>query len=230
MAAQEHPGVTPDPTKFHEAVKAFRKRVPMSNDDWDQLQVDERRRGFTVSAVSQADLVQDVFDAIDSALIAGASFDDFKADIGGKLADAWGGEDSPRLEMIFRTAVLGAYSAGRQEIFDHPAVKEARPYRRFDAIEDDRLCDVCEECDGTVREADDPWWATHTPLLHPGDRCQVNALTPEEAEDEGVTESPTDLEPADGFGRPSSDEDWAPDLSRFSPSLREVLADRLRGD
>jgi len=228
MAAQEHPGVPPDPAKFNEAVKAFRKRVPMSNADWDQLAADERQRGFTVGAVAQADLVQDVFDALDRAIDAGSSFDDFKAEIGPKLADEWGGEDAPRVETIFRTNVLGAYSAGRQQILDAPAVKEARPYRRFDAIEDDRIDEDCDEFDGTVLPADDPWWASHTPLIHPNCRCQINGLTPDEAEEEGVTEEPSNAEAEDGFGKPYSDDDWDPDLSRFSPELREVLADRLR--
>lgn len=228
MAAQEHPGVAPDPTKFHEAVKAFRKRVPMSNEDYDQLQADERRRGFTVGAVSQADLVQDVFDAIDSALVAGTSFDDFKAEIGGKLADAWGGEDAPRVETIFRTNVLSAYSEGRHEIFSSPAVKETRPVWRFDAIEDDRIDEDCEAADGTVLPADDPWWSTHLPPLHFNCRCSFTALTPEEADEEGMTERAPEGEADEGFGNAPDDEEWAPDLSRFSPSLREVLADRLR--
>jgi SPP1 gp7 family putative phage head morphogenesis protein len=228
MSAQEHAGFTPDPAKFHEAVKAFRKRVPMSNADYDQLAADEKQRGFTVSAVAQANLVQDVFDAIDSAIDAGTSFEDFKADIGPKLADEWGGENAPAVETIFRTNILGAYSAGRHEIYSSPAVKEARPVWRFDAIEDDRIDEDCEDADGTVLPADDPWWSTHVPPLHFNCRCSFTALTPEEADDEGITEEAPEGEPDEGFGSPPADDDWAPDLSRFSPALREVLADRLR--
>jgi len=228
MPSREHPGISPDPEKFHEAIKAFRKRVPMSNADWDQLAADERQRAFTVGAVAQADLVQDVFDAIDRAVENGTSFDDFKGEIGDKLADAWGGQDAPRVETIFRTNMLGAYSAGRHEIYSSPAVKEARNTWRFDAIEDDRIDEDCEEADGTVLPADDPWWSTHLPPLHFNCRCSFTALTPEEAEDEGITEEPPESEADEGFGSPPADDDWEPDLSRFSPALRDVLSSRLR--
>jgi SPP1 gp7 family putative phage head morphogenesis protein len=532
-SAREHVGITADPLKFAEAVKAFRRRVPMSNKEWDRLEADERQRGFTVGAVAQADVVQDVFDAIGRAVEDGTTFEDFQAEIGGKLAESWGGEDAPRVEClpgdnlvsgaviraahrrryegriaevvtargrkftatpnhpmltrrgwvaagklregddligyrgkqdrgspghqdeeqpptsiaevfdalsssrviervhghrldfhgdgadgdvdvvsanrplmvgdfaplrkpleqlafpvtdlarprfcqrcghlivvtqrcgfcdrpvrstsalkafsdrlmarveimgdavrafsssvarqqfingqilalagwrapareeevarraqlasqaglldrsrhphetgrhrsrdlpeaqasevefdrvrsvrfgmfgghvfnlstahgyyalnglytgntIFRTNVLGAYTSGRHEIFSSPAVKEARPVWRFDAIEDDRIDDECAEADGTVLPADDPWWSTHLPPLHMNCRCNFTALTPEEADDEGMTEDPPEAEADEGFGSPPADDEWSPNLSRFSPELRAVLADRLR--
>ena len=52
------------------------------------------------------------------------------------------------------------------EILSHPEVRKARPYWRFDSAGDDRVTEICEALDGTIRPADDPFWHTHTPPLH----------------------------------------------------------------
>jgi SPP1 gp7 family putative phage head morphogenesis protein len=220
-------GVTDDPAKFDQAVRFLRRKVGISEDDWDELTEAEQQRAFKVAAVAQADLAQEVLDAITSAVEDGTTFEDFRDAVGEKLADAWGGEDSPRLEGIFRTNTMAAYNGGRYEAFNDPEVKEARPFWRFDAIEDDRIDDVCADSDGTVLASDDPWWTTHLPPLHPNCRCTFVALSDEEAQEAGLTPEPTEREAADGFGAPPASDDWDPDLSTYSDPIREALESRL---
>lgn len=220
-------GISDDPDKFKEAMAAFRRKVPLTDDEWDDLEDEERERAFKVANVAQADLVQEVFDALDDAIENGSTLADFQADVGAQLAEAWGGEDAPRLETLFRTNVLGAYNQGRYEIFSTPEAKEARPYWRFDAIEDDRTDDECIEADKTVLPADDPWWQVHIPPLHFNCRCTYVALSEDEAREEGVTDEPPKAEADDGFGGAPATDDWDADTSRFDDDLAAVLDRKL---
>lgn len=220
-----------DPDRFEEAIRAWRRRVPMTEDAWERLAEAEREFAFTVSGVTEAEMVQQVFDAIDRAVADGTTLETFKREVGAALEAAWGGADPYRVETTFRTNVLGAYNAGRHEIMTAPEVRRSRPYWRFDAVMDSRVSPICEELDGIVRPADDPFWRNHTPPLHHGCRSVLTPLTLEEAEDEGIDiRVAPDNAPSPGFGRAPVTEgtDWKPNLRRFDPEIREVLQERVR--
>jgi SPP1 gp7 family putative phage head morphogenesis protein len=222
---KKKPPPPPDPDRFDQAVEAWRRKVPMPEKDWRQLTLEERQHAFTVSGVAQARLVDDVYEALGRAIEEGSTLEDFQADVGDALEEAWGGEDSPRLEMLFRTGIMQSYNEGRQAVFDHPEVKKARPFRRYDGVGDARACDICDPLDGTVLPADDPFWQSHQPPLHPSCRCIVTALDPDEADDEGIDDGAPDAEdPADGFGVPV---DFEPDYESFSPAIAAALRDKL---
>jgi SPP1 gp7 family putative phage head morphogenesis protein len=229
MPKRPHGNIPADPKRFEEAIDAFRKRVPIRKDEWETLTRQEREYAFTVAEVAQADLVTDVYEAIDKAISAGTTLEEFKRDVGAKLEDAWGEPRAARVETIFRTNVLGAYNEGRHAILTAPAVKEARPYWRFDAVEDSRTSDICDELDGTILPADDPFWDSHTPPLHFQCRSVLTPLSEEEATDEGENDEAPDAEPDEGFGAaPSREgEDWEPDLSEYPEEIADELGDRL---
>lgn len=223
-------GITADPAKYEQAIHSLRRRVPMTREKWDALSAAEREFAFTVSNVAQADLVAETLEAVKKAMENGTTLADFKAEIGAQLEEAWGGPDPFRVETIFRTNVQSAYNAGRHEIISDPVVKEARPYWRFDAVEDDRITEVCEKADGTVLPADDPWWAEHTPPLHYNCRSQIVPLSVEEAERTGISERAPSAEPSDGFGLEPSDEggeDWSPNTREYPRAVAEILRERL---
>jgi SPP1 gp7 family putative phage head morphogenesis protein len=227
MAAPEPPA---DPDRFEEAIRAFRARVVMPDDEFENLLETERRKAFTVAAFTQARAVQEIADALERAIADGTTLEDFKADVGGKLAEAWGGDDAPRVEALFRTNVMQAYNDGRAEVLSDPEVKKARPYWRFDAVGDNRTSDICDALDGTVKPADDPYWRTHTPPMHPNCRSIITPLTPEEADEEGVTSGKPDTgdaAPAEGFGKPGANDNWEPDTSGLDPAIRRVFNERI---
>lgn len=224
------PDVTASPDRFEEAIHAFERRSPMVREEWDALKEDERQRAFTVSAVADADIVNDVWQAIDRALRDGTDFEQFKADTEERLYDAWVGEDSPRLETIFRTNMMDAYNGGREAVFTAPVVKEARPYSRFDAIDDDRTCPECEALNGITLPIDDPFWDGNSPPIHFCDRCVKTGVSQAEVEDDGgPDEAPEGQFADDGFGaRPSIHaSDWEPDFSRYPEPIREALRAKL---
>jgi len=221
--------VTDDPDAFEEAVRAFRRRVPMPDWKWDALTEAEREMAFKVSGVAQADLATDAWGAMDRAIKDGTTLADFKAQIGEKLEAAWGKKDPARLETIFRTNALGAYNAGRHEILNHPEVKKARPFWRFDAVMDSRTSEICQALDGVIRPADDPFWHAHTPPLHFNCRSVLVPLSEEEAKDEGVDDEAPDVDADEGFGRQPGlgGDDWEPDTKDYPEPIGELLEGKL---
>lgn len=221
--------VPPDPAEFDEAIEHFRQRVPMKRGEWDRLTAEAKERAFMVSEVAKADLVTEVYEAIDRAVSQGTTFADFVAEIGPKLEQHWGGEKPGRLETIFRTNVLEAYNAGRQEVFDEPAVKRTRPYLRFEGIDDDRQTDICQDHEGTILPADDAFWLTHSPPLHYQCRSITTALSEEEAVDEGITRRRPATKPMEGFGRKSttSGKDWVPEVEAYPAEIAAELVKRV---
>lgn len=219
-------GVTDDPARFEEAIAALRRRAPLADAEWKALEASERSRSFGVAAVTQAEIVQDLRDAIETAISGEQTFAEFEERALGIL-NASGQTTAATLENIFRTNTLSAYNAGRYEIFNDPVNREMRPYWRFEAILDDRTDADCEDCDGVILPADDPWWATHTPPLHFCCRCTFTALDPEEAAEEGVDDEGPDAEAGEGFGGAPTDDDWEPDSSRFDDDVAAVLDDKL---
>lgn len=219
-----------DPARFDEAVKKLRARVPMTRKEWDKLTEAEREKAFMVSEVASADMVAEVFAAIDKAVADGTDLATFKADIGGKLEEHWGGEKPGRLETIFRTNVLTAYNGGRHAVMSAPLVKELRPFWRFDGIDDDVQTEICFELMGTIARADDPWWEKHHPPLHYNCRSSPTPLSPEEAAEAGLDGPPPDVDPQAGFGTPPAEEgtDWEPETKEYPAEIRPELEKRLK--
>lgn len=232
MDAHDHPDVDADPLRFKEAIDAFLQRVPMTSDEYDDLEEAEKQFAFTVANVAQADLVAGVYDALKSAIEDGTPFEDFQAQVGPALADEWGGDDPTRLDTIFRTNVMDAYGDGRYQVMTAPAVKSARPYWRYNGIDGDgRTCEICEPRLNVILPADHPWWQRNYPILHCNCRDIADPLTEEEAQAEGITGSPPDdPAPAPGFGTPPAGAgggDWQPETADYPDGIGDVLDDRL---
>ena len=217
--------VSSDPVDFDEAIAALRKLVPVNDEAFELLTARAKRRAFKVAGVANLDVVQDIFDAIDDAIANGTDLDDFKETVGEALEAAWKGEvENPgwRLETIFRTNVQRSYAEGRYRQARDPDVLEDRPFWQFDAVIDNSTTDICEECNGTTLDADDPWWLEHQPPLHFNCRSTFITLTHEQALHAGLTDKPTDASSDDGFGVPppdDPDDDFEPDLSAYDSGL-----------
>jgi len=228
----DHGAIPADPVRFTEAINALRDKVPMTRALFDTLTEAEREFAFSVANVTQADLVTEVLEAMEIAVRDGITFEEFQAGpTAERLSEAWGGENPPRLETIFRTSVVGAYNEGRYRQMTAPTVKRLRNFWRYDAIEDSRLrdCPICSPCAGVILPSDHAWWQKHYPILHPSCRCVATPLTQEEAEAEGITRSPPSSTPATGFGQAPSvrGSDWSPSPDDYPDSISAVLGDRL---
>lgn len=224
-------GITADPSKFNEAIRAFRRKLPMSDKAWRALSEAEREYAFMVSHVAQADVIADVWEAIDRAVRDGTTLQEFRVEVAEKLASSWGGEKPGRVETIFRTNVQKAYSEGRYQTYSAPAVRKSHPYLRYDAVLDERTAADCESLDGTILRQDDPFWDRNTPPRHFNCRCTVTAITEDDADEEGIDDDPPDVDTADGFGIPPGDSgaDWSPEPADYPDEIAAILNVRLAG-
>jgi SPP1 gp7 family putative phage head morphogenesis protein len=219
-----------EPSDFDEAAAWFLDRTPMTREAWDELSARAQRRAFMVSGVAQADVLADVFKAIDRSISTGDTLGDFRKAVQRKLEDAWQGtvaNPAWRTEVIFRNAVQGAYSAGRIKQMRDPDVADIRPYWMFDAILDARTSEICEPLAGTVLPMDHPWWKTHTPPCHHACRSGIRSLRESQAERRGITQNPSQEKAAKGFGLDPTANEWQPDLNRYPNELRQYVAKRL---
>lgn len=224
--------VSADPKRFDEAIAWFRKKQPVSREEWDQLTDDARAKAFTVAGVAQMSLVDDVMQSLQRALENGTTLEDFRAEVQGKLEREWKGsvkDPATRVETIFRTNMQLAYGAGRVEQATDPEVAAQRTYWMYDAVLDGRTSEICNACDGTVLPADDPWWRTHTPPCHFNCRSQIITLDEETALSMGVTSSPPTVEALKGFGGSPEINAWSPKKRDYSKSLWGAFKQKVEG-
>ena len=223
--------VTSDPFKFQEALDFFLKKVPLTKDQLASTSEEALQRAFFISGVTQADMLQDAFDALSKAVEGQLSFKEFQKQFEADFIKAWGNEKNPghRVEVIFRQNIQNAHNAGREEqLFDADVLK-ARPYHEFDAIMDDKTSAICSSLNGVIREASDPFWDDHTPALHFLCRSVKKSLTKKQAERKGITaDDELPLTQADaGFGKKPTLSNWTPDLGKYEPELQKSLKKNL---
>ena len=221
------PNSAPSVDAFKEAVAWWRARVPVTDEEFQQLTEDLQPLAFRVSAATEADMVTQVYQAIDSAIANGDSFETFKENITDQLGESWA-DDAPSLETTFRTNVMSAYSAGRYEIASDPDVRETHPMSRYDVIEDDRTCDICAPLDGVIRPAEE--WTGKIPPLHYNCRCILTPLTDDDAQKEGMASSIPDTDVDEGFGNPERGTAWTTDVSSYPPEIQSLLERRISDD
>lgn len=215
-----------DPLRFEEAVSSFRRRVPMSDEAFRAMKEASHARAFIVAGVAKADLVDEVWRALDKAVADGMTFADFKKSVGDKIEAEWGRKNPARLETIFRTNLQRSYGAGTVEMLRRGPVMKRRPYWKFSSVLDSRTTAVCKACNGTVLPATHPFWMSHQPPLHFNCRSRLIALTEAQARAAGVSDIPLGAPPEEGFGN-VEEAAWRPDLSKYPAQLAHAIQEKL---
>jgi SPP1 gp7 family putative phage head morphogenesis protein len=216
-----------DPNAFHEAVGWFRQRVFMTDAEFESVSGRSYEHAVKVAGVNQIRIVAEVWEALDEAIAQGETLADFADRVETDLYAEWGEARPWRLETIYRTNLQHAYSRGRWEQQNDPAVKAIRPFWEFSAVLDGRTSPYCRPVDGTVLAADDPFWRTHNPPLHHNCRSTIISLTEEQAKERGITPSGSPVAPAVGFGNAPGDDRWQPSYADFPRELVEVALQKM---
>jgi SPP1 gp7 family putative phage head morphogenesis protein len=211
-----------------EAIAWFRKRVPITKEDWFELTQLLQERSFTLAGIAQLDFIAEIQEAIERSLRKGESLEQFKRKVTAKLTREWGTANEPhegiptRIETIFRNASQRAYQAGRREQLQEGDTLQDRPYLKFEPILDTRTTvDICRPLSGVVLPADHPFWRSHWPPLHHRCRSAVRSLTEKQAKRAGISTKAPTTKPDEGFG--SVDPlDWKPDLKGYPKDLVNV--------
>jgi SPP1 gp7 family putative phage head morphogenesis protein len=214
-----------DPNHFDAAVSWYRERLALTDQEWAELHARARGRARVAAEKSLLDLSVDLWRSLEKAITQGQSFGEWKRTLAEHLRGAWGAGDAARVETIFRQNVQTAYSAGRLDQLQAPAVLRARPYWMFDATLDLRTTLTCRALHGTILPADHPFWLHHYCPLHFRCRSCIRALTPAQAEARGITERPPAVQAEEGFGGDPRDL-WRPDLRGTPEPLAHVYRQR----
>lgn len=161
--------------------------------DWEEIWQDAQAKAFTVAKVTRLDILQDIRDAVETALKDGKTFAWFEKELTPVLqAKGWWGKQenidkgtgeitsvqlgSPwRLETIYRTNLQTAYMAGRYA--EQLANVDARPYWQYVAVLDSRTRPVHRALNGKVFRYDDPFWKSFYPPNGWRCRCRVTTLS-----------------------------------------------------
>ncbi len=171
---------------FDEAVQYFRAKLDIPTSHWDELWQAAHDRAFTVAGAASESLLADLREAVDAAIAAGTTLEQFRRDFRSIVVrhgwTGWTGEGDAagvawRTEVIYSTNCATAYAAGRYTQLTHPDLTQRTPYwlyRHSDSVAHPRPLHV--SWDGLVLRHDNPWWTTHYPPNGWGCKCTVFAV------------------------------------------------------
>ena len=181
----------------------FRSKGFAISFDWQEMLGEAHTKAFTVAKATRLDILQDIRDAVQSAIDDGTTLEQFQKQLMPilKTKGWWGKQEvlneatgelrqvqlgSPyRLQTIYQTNLQTAYMAGRyqsqiQNVTD-------RPYWMYVAVMDGRTRPAHRALNGKVFRYDDPIWNyIYTPNGFRC-RCRVRALSAEEVAAMGLT-------------------------------------------
>jgi uncharacterized protein with gpF-like domain len=207
-AVPEHdrPGYSFDPGPPPEASRYLANKGLTPSFSWRDVEPEEHGIAFTVAKAMQADVLQDIRDAVQAAIDEGKTFAQFQRELRPLLEEKgwWGRREmvdpltgetrtvqlgSPRrLKTIYRANLRSARAAGQWERIRRTA--RALPYLLYQLGPSERHRPHHEAKEGLVLPADDPFWATWFPPNGWGCKCWVRQITSAEAERRGVDPSP----------------------------------------
>lgn len=176
-----------------EAIRHFRAKDYDFGFDWRDIDAATHARAFTVAKAMRKDILEDIREAVDEALVEGLTFRQFQQNLEPKLrAKGWWGRremvdpitgetrlaqlGSPRrLRTIYDTNLRMSRAYGRWERIQR--LKGTMPYLRYVAVLDARTRPEHAIWHGTVLPVDHPWWNTHFPPNGWHCRCIVVQLS-----------------------------------------------------
>lgn len=171
---------------FQEQVDFFRGKLNLPTERWDDIQKAAHDRAFIVAGAAKADLLNDLRDAVDKAIVNGESIQAFRKRFDAIVKkhgwEGWTGSSSQagrdwRTRVIYQTNLSTSYAAGRFKQLNDPDLASVRPYWKYihsDTVQHPRPLHV--SWSGMVLHKDDPWWKTHMPPNGWGCRCRVHAV------------------------------------------------------
>lgn len=153
---------------------------------------EEHASAFTVAKAMQADVLQDMKDAVEAAIAEGKTFRDFQKELRPILESKgwWGRKEmtdpvtgetrdaqlgsSRRLKTIYDTNIGQAYRAGA---WDRGQESDSHPYIMYRVGSSRKHRDEHLAWDGLILPKDDPFWNTHAPKNGWGCKCYLRFLS-----------------------------------------------------
>lgn len=215
-----------------EAVKYLQNLGVKITWNWQEQLQAIKDKAFTISKITNADLLQEIQNKLIDALNKGTPYTEFKNELNNILMNRGylRKEDGSqwRLDTIYRTNLQSAYMAGRFK--QQKEVAKEFPYWEYVSIVDNRTTDSCRNLNGIVLPANDPFWKTNYPPRHYNCRARVISHNQTTLNQYGKTISDPskykNIKPAEGFEHAPGE--WKPDLSKYSPQIKNKLRSLAR--
>ncbi len=217
---------------FAEQIAFFKaklgKLVPTSS--WRDLKKSQHDRAFMVAGAAKADLLTDMFNAVNQAIADGKSIEWFRQNFDGivdKHGWAYRGERNWRTRVIYTTNLQTSYAAGRFAQLSDPGLQKIKPlwqYKHNDSVLYPRPEHL--RWHNITLPPDHPFWKKHFTPNGFGCKCYVTAVSYEEAVKYGAK-----LEPPKGYeSNIGIDEGWdyAPGSTTFD-DVRQSVKKKLPG-
>lgn len=229
---------------FPEQVAFFLKKVGIPTSAWNDLRTAQHDHAWVVAGAMQADLLNDLHEAVLAAINEGLGIAEFRKAFRDIVArngwEGWTGADSQagrtwRTRVIYQTNMATSYAAGRWAQLNDPELLQARPYWRYvhaDGVASPRPQHLAWGQQRLTLPHDHPWWQTHYPPNGFGCHCYVIAVRNPEAGDATVPPVGWDTVSASTGQLPGIDKGWgyAPGATAADPlGLARVVADKSRG-
>lgn len=171
-------------TPFREQLAFFRAKVNVPTERWDDLWQAAHDRAFVVAGAAQADLLQDLREAVDKAIAQGTGLEAFRKDFRELVKrrgwTGWTGEATAagqawRTRVIYQTNLASSFAAGRWAQLNRPEMAALGwwEYVHSDAAINPRP--QHQAWDGLTLPREHPFWRTHFPPNGWGCGCRVRA-------------------------------------------------------
>lgn len=190
---------------FGEAIRLFKERQVLDKDRFEQLSAAAKRRAFTVARMARQELLvaahAELSRQIESAPATGPKLGDFRKFVAERLESAgWTPANASHVETIYRTNVVGGYSAGRHAEMTQPETLKLRPVWQNMGVRDDRARATHKAAHGVLLPADHEFWGRAFAPYGYNCRCRVISRSQRWFESNGGTFSavPEGL-PDEGF-------------------------------
>ena len=194
--------------------------------DWQEQLQSIKEHCFTVSKVTNADILTMLLGELQEAMDEGTTIQDFERNTLRLLKEKGYGskEDGSnwQLDLIYRQNLQDAYMSGRWK--GQMDTVDEFPYWEGVAVLDNRTTSECRSLNGVVRPASE--WQNKYPPLHYRCRFRVRSLSREELKRRGIVlTDPKVMErvqPAKGFDN-NPGEWYKPDLTKYPVDIRDAL-------
>lgn len=223
-----------------EALKHLKGKRSHISFAWQDTASYEHAVSFTVAKMMDADMLGETRAAVTDALANGTDFATFQKRLKPYLmARGWWGQavmgdpdtgeiqkvqlgSTRRLRTIYHTNLHTAYAAGQWERIQRN--KKLFPYLKYIPSDAAEPRESHKPFYGMVLPVDDPFWSTHFPPNGWGCKCNVRALTREQAEKTGISKSPV-LKDVEHINTRTGEVEYYPE--GVNPSFAHNPGDRL---
>ena len=223
-----------------EALKHLKGKRSHISFAWQDTASYEHAVSFTVAKMMDEDMLAETRAAVTDALANGTDFATFQKRLKPYLmARGWWGQavmgdpdtgeiqkvqlgSTRRLRTIYHTNLHTAYAAGQWERIQRN--KKLFPYLKYIPSDAAEPRESHKPFYGMVLPVDDPFWSTHFPPNGWGCKCNVRALTREQAEKTGISKSPV-LKDVEHINTRTGEVEYYPE--GVNPSFAYNPGDRL---